>query len=176
MTTKAVAADEWYWEGLRDKVLYSYGVDISDLIPKDELLVERSSRTKGRAKRFFLRDLHHGAKLLATVRDNGSLAITMDFAAILMSSEDFLKSAVWVDAESVEYVAAGRSIFAGHVSRVGPNVRPGLDVAALSPEGTLIAVGRCLLPPSLAYKRGAGVFVKIRDYLRRRRLVRTGSL
>ncbi len=163
--------DEWYWKGLRDKVLYSYGVDISDFIPKNGLLVERSLKTKGRAKRFFLKDLDDargGVKLLATIRDNGSLAITMDFAALLMLHEAFLESAVWVDAESVEYVAAGRSVFTGHVDRVGSNVRPGLDVAVLSPDGRLIGVGRCLLPSNLAYKRGVGVFIKMRDHLHRK--------
>lgn len=154
----------WYWRSLRDKVLYEYGVDIGGLLDPGQLEFVPSSRNPIR----FLRVGIRGGPHLAALREDGSLAISMEFARILMRSPEFLDSCVVVDGESVEFVRGGMSAMSGHVARVGRNVSLGMDVCVLSPEGELIAVGTCSLPPKLAASR-SGPFVRVRAHAGPRR-------
>ncbi len=151
----------WYWRSLREKVLYEYGVDLEGILDPSQLEFRPSSRTPARFREVRIK----GGPHLAALREDGSLALSLEMARLLMSSPAFLESCVVVDQESVEHVRRGMSVMSGHVLRVGSNVAYGLDVCVLSPAGELIAVGTCALPPRLSGGR-AGPFIKVRDHLR----------
>lgn len=156
------------------KLRYLYGVSADKLLKPDQVLIEESSRTRGRVKRVYRQTGDGQLELLATAREDGSLAITLALASILKEDPIFSKSFVVVDDESVPFVSKGRSVMAGHVVRVGENVHVGLDVPIVPiDEREVIAVGVFQLPVSLAFRRGAGVVVKVRDYINR---YRGGSL
>ncbi|MGC8969750.1 MAG: PUA domain-containing protein [Conexivisphaera sp.] len=150
---------DWYWRSLREKLLYTYGVDAGDLLDPSALEFTPSSRTPYR----FLRVRIRGGPHLAALREDGSLAISLELARILSRSPEFSRSCVVVDGDSVEFVRRGMSVMSGHVVRVGDNVAPGMDVCVASPEGEVIAVGECLLPPRLSGSR-SGPFVRIRAH------------
>ena len=151
----------WYWRSLRSKVLYEYGVDVEELLDPSQIEFESSSRTPSRFMSVRVRNGPH----LAALREDGSLAISMEFARVLLRSPQFQESCVVVDGDSVEFVRRGMSVMSGHVMRIGSNVVPGLDVCVLSPDGELIAVGTCVLPPRLSGAR-AGPLVKVRAHER----------
>ena len=150
---------DWYWRSLREKIIYEYGVDVDGILDPSRLEFKRSSRTHSR----FIAVGIRGGPHLAALREDGSLAISRELARMLLRSPDFAESCVVVDRDSVEFVRKGMSVMSGHVLRVGANVRPGLDVCVLAPDGELIAVGTCLLPPRLSSSR-SGPFVKVRDH------------
>ncbi|MGC9177758.1 MAG: PUA domain-containing protein [Conexivisphaera sp.] len=152
---------EWYWRSLRSKVLYEYGVDIEELLDPSQVEFDGSSRTPSRFMSVRIRDGPH----LAALREDGSLAISVEFARILLRSPQFQESCVVVDGDSVEFVRRGMSVMSGHVMRIGSNVVPGLDVCVLSPDGEPIAVGSCVLPRRLSGAR-SGPLVKVRAHER----------
>ena len=153
-------SQEWYWRSFRSKVLYEYAVDVEDLLDPSQVEFRASSRTPTR----FLSVRLKGGPHLAALREDGSLALSVEFARLLLRSPRFLESCVVVDQESVEYVRRGMSVMSGHVLRVGSNVAPGMDVGVLSPEGELLAVGTCVLPPRLGFSR-SGPFVRVRAHV-----------
>jgi len=138
-----------------------FGPSVSDALP-DSLKFEFSRRT-GRIKNFSL-----DGRLLATLRTDGGLALTIEGARhFVESSKQFRQNCVVPVEEAVPFVSEGRSLFCRHVQWCGQNVRAGSDVAILDGEG-VIAVGIAVLGSALINKYSRGVAVKVREGIKGR--------
>jgi len=62
-----------------------------------------------------------------------------------------------------EYARAGRSIFAKHVLRYDPQIRPGDEVIVVDEDDDLLAVGRAVLSGEEMLSIKRGVAMKTRE-------------
>lgn len=141
---------------LRATFDYIFGPGASEAIPWDRVSLEVSKRS-GRVRKVLV-----DGRLVATVRPDGGIALTVEGARLLLKSESFREFCVVVRREAAEFVAEGRSVFSRYVVRCGARVRPGCEVAVLDEEGRLLAVGVAAVPPSVMIGAESGVAVKVR--------------
>lgn len=135
-----------------------FGSGTSKGLPADpDILL---SRRTGR-----IRTVSHGGRLLCTARIDGSLAITVHFAQMLLGTKGFRENCIEVSGEAVPFVSDGRSVFCRHVVWCGRNVRTAMDTPVLSGD-RVIAVGRALLSGEMIPGFRRGVAVKVRDSLK----------
>ena len=138
-----------------------FGAGVSDVLPAD--LNFEFSRKTGRIKNFSI-----DGKLVATLRTDGGLALTVAGAQFLAeSSKQFRENCVVPVQEAVPFVTEGRSLFCRHVGWSGANVRAGSDVAIIN-DGTVIAVGIAVLGSRQMALYSRGVAVKVREGLKSR--------
>lgn len=135
-----------------------FGTGVSKWLPKD-LRFTYSKRT-GRIQHVYQNDM-----LLCTLRIDGGLAITPNFAQILMKSKKFRENCVEVDDDSKPFVEAGNSVFCNHITWFGKNILIGSDVAVLH-GNRVIAVGKAIVSSKMMRSLKRGVAVKIRDSLK----------
>ena len=135
---------------------YQFGPGAGEALFPDDVEVIRSRRT-GRIKHIKLK----GA-LLATVRaQDGLLSLTIHGAKRLLP---FLRGRyiVVVSDEAAPFVAEGRSVFAKHVLKADPGIRPGDEVLVVDGAGRLLAGGKAILTgrEMTIFKRGVAVKVR----------------
>lgn len=166
----------------RDKVCRHvdaiFGAGVSDALPAagndddDDGMGFEFSRKTGRIKNFSI-----SGKLIATLRTDGGLALTVAGAQFLASSRSgkpFKENCVVPVQDAVPFVTEGRSLFCRHVDRCGANVKAGSDVAIItvpndgSDSYTVIAVGIAVLGFSQMGRYNRGVAVKVREGLKSR--------
>ena len=141
---------------------YLYGPDASSYWPIRELSFETSKRT-GRIKRIYWK-----GKLLGTVRENGSIALSLLGARLLARCERIRNEyCVVVSKDAVEPVSQGKSVFAKHVLYSGDKIRPKMDVIVLDPDGNVIAVGQSTLSARAMKEMDRGVAIKVREGLKK---------
>ncbi len=136
---------------------YIFGRGVSGVLPLDRVEFTVSKRT-GRVKTATL-----DGGLLATMRSDGSIALTVYGAGLLVGFEGFLENCVVVEEGPDQFVAEGRSVFAKHVVKCGDRVRPASDVAVLDVKGDVLAVGRAILSAKMMREFDRGVAVKVRE-------------
>ena len=137
-----------------------FGDGVSKLLPKD---IEMTfSRKTGR-----IRTVSHKGKLLCTLRIDGSLAVTIYFAQILLKSKAFKEHCIEINQDAAPFVQQGRSVFCKHVVRCGKKVSVSMDVSILF-QDQVIAVGKALLSYEMISDFNRGAAVKIRDSLKSR--------
>lgn len=136
-----------------------YGAGASACIPSD---ITMTYYRTGR-----IREVYHNGTLLCTLRIDGGLAITLDFARILLQCKGFDEYCIEVDDDAAPFVAEGKSVFASHVVRCGKYVRISSDVPILY-DNDVIAVGRAVLSEPMIAGSRRGVVVRVRDSLKRR--------
>ena len=83
----------------------------SKYLPKDIDII--FSRKTGR-----IRTVSHKGKLLCTLRINGSLAISIDFAQTLLQNKKFRDNCIEINKDAAPFVMEGRSVFCKHVVMV----------------------------------------------------------
>lgn len=138
-----------------------FGKGTSKFLPKD-LDIELSRKT-GR-----IRTVSHKGKLLCTLRINGSLAISIDFAQTLLQSKTFRENCIEINKDAAPFVMEGRSVFCKHVVWCGKNVRIAADTPILF-ENKIIAVGKAILSSEMISDFNRGVAIKVRDSLKSRK-------
>lgn len=142
-----------------------FGAGVSGALPTD-LQFEFSRRT-GRIKNFRI-----DGKLVATLRTDGGLALTIEGAQFLAdNSRAFRENCVVPVQDAVPFVSEGRSLFCRHVGWCGANVRAGSDVAVLDGNDghdSVIAVGIAVLGSGLMGRYSRGVAVKVREGIKGR--------
>lgn len=138
-----------------------FGSGVSSVLSAD-LQFEFSRRT-GRIKNFSLEN-----RLVATLRTDGGLALTIFGAQHLAGSRQFLENCVIPVQEAVPFVSEGRSLFCRHVHWCGSNVAAGSDVAVLDESCNVIAVGVAVLGSGLMHQFKKGVAVKVREGIKGR--------
>ena len=135
-----------------------FGAGVSRHVPK-QIEFFFSKRT-GR-----IREVHHKQNLLCTLRIDGGLAITPYFAQILMKSKKFKENCLEIDKDSKPFVEDGRSVFCGHITSCGKNIRIQSEVPVLY-KNKVIAVGKAILSSEMMKGQTMGVALKIRDSLK----------
>lgn len=136
---------------------YFYGKGVAKHLPWTRMAYLRSRRSQ-RMKKVLL-----GDRLLATIREDGSIAYTLGCARYLMKSAAFKESCIFVNDDAAQFVVNGRSLFSKHVLKVGANVKPGLEVCLLDKEGKLLAVGKAILPRGYMGRMKSGAAVRVRE-------------
>ena len=143
---------------LRHNIDALFGQGVSKYIPKNiEFLF---SKKTGR-----IREVYHNQKLLCTLRIDGGLAITPFFAQTLMKSKKFKENCLEIDQDSKPFVEDGRSVFCGHITWCGKNIRIQSEVPILY-KNKVIAVGKAILSSKMMKTQTRGVAVKVRDSLK----------
>lgn len=141
---------------------YLYGAGSSSYWPLDELQFEISKKT-GRVKR-----VYWNGKLLSTIKENGSMALTLLGASLLVKCKRIRDEyGVTVSKEAAGPVSEGKSVFAKHVVCCGDRIRPKMDVPVFDPEGNLIAIGQSVLSARAMREMKRGVAVKVREGLKK---------
>ena len=138
-----------------------FGPGSSKYLPKDIDVI--LSRKTGR-----IRTVSHKGKLLCTLRINGSLAISIDYAQILLQSKTFRENCIEINKDAAPFVMEGRSVFCKHVVWCGKNVRIAADTPILF-ENKIIAVGKAILSSEMISDFNRGVAIKVRDSLKSRK-------
>ena len=138
-----------------------FGTGSSKYLPKDIDII--LSRKTGR-----IRTVSHKGKLLCTLRINGSLAISIDFAQTLLQSKTFRENCIEINNDAAPFVMEGRSVFCKHVVWCGKNVRVSSDTPILF-EHKVIAVGKAILSSEMISDFKRGVAIKVRDSLKSRK-------
>ena len=138
-----------------------FGSGSSKYLPKDIDVI--LSRKTGR-----IRTVSHKGKLLCTLRINGSLAISIDFAQMLLQSKTFRENCIEINKDAAPFVMEGRSVFSKHVVWCGKNVRVAADTPILF-ENNVIAVGKAILSSEMISDFNRGVAIKVRDSLKSRK-------
>ena len=138
-----------------------FGTGSSKYLPKDIDII--LSRKTGR-----IRTVSHKGKLLCTLRINGSLAISIDFAQTLLQSKTFRENCIEINNDAAPFVMEGRSVFCKHVVWCGKNVRVAADTPILF-ENQVIAVGKAILSSEMISNFKRGVAIKVRDSLKSRK-------
>ncbi|NWG09396.1 MAG: queuine tRNA-ribosyltransferase [Nitrososphaerales archaeon] len=136
---------------------YLFGRGTSSVIPVDRLNFAFSKRT-GRMKSVLL-----DGKLLATLRSDGGIALTIHGADLLTKHPGFFENCVVVGDEAREYVSMGRSAFVKHVVSCGDRIRPGSEVVVVDTNRRVIAVGKAILSARMMRSFKQGVAVKVRE-------------
>ena len=137
-----------------------FGNGTSKLLPKD---IEMTfSRKTGR-----IRTVSQKGKFLCTLRIDGSLAISIHFAQMLLKNKKFKENCIEINSDAAPFVEQGRSVFCKHVISCGKNVQISADTPVLF-KNKVIAVGRALLSSDMISDFDRGVAIKIRDSLKSR--------
>jgi len=118
---------------------------------------EYSKRT-GRIKNFSIKN-----RLVATLRIDGGLAITIFGAKEFLKSQQFKQNCVVPTEKVIPFVREGRSLFCKHVEWCGSNVKAGSDVAIVDSVDNVVAVGRALVGYNHMKNYQKGVAVKVRE-------------
>jgi conserved protein with predicted RNA binding PUA domain len=138
---------------------YLFGRNVSKAVPRDGMKLEYSRRS-GRVKL-----VYHGDSLFATVRPNGSMALSVYGADILTKSRPFLDNCITIADDAVPFVKGGKSVFCKFVTKVGKRIRPRGDVAILDHSGRVIGVGTSVLAGKFIQQFKSGAAVKVREGL-----------
>lgn len=137
-----------------------FGRGISSSIPINRFEFTFSKRT-GKIK-----NILYNNELVATLRTDGWLALTIYGANLLLQSKNFRENCVTVRNDVVEFISNGKSVFCKHVIKCGNNVMIGSDVAVLDQDDNVIAVGKAVLSSRMIKEFKRGVAVKVRKGLK----------
>jgi conserved protein with predicted RNA binding PUA domain len=140
---------------------YLFGRGVSKALPRGSYRLTHSRRS-GRVKL-----VHLDGKLFATVKPNGSMALSMSGAETLSRSREFRKNCVQVSDEAAQFVQGGRSVFCKFVERAGANVYPRGEVAVVDGSWKVLGVGTAVLNGAHMTLFKSGVAVKVRQGLPR---------
>jgi conserved protein with predicted RNA binding PUA domain len=138
---------------------YLFGRNVSKAIPRDGMKLEFSRRS-GRVKL-----VYHGDRLFATVRPNGSMALSVYGATILSKRHPFLDNCVTISDDAVPFVKGGKSVFCKFVTKAGKRIRPRSDVAILDSSGHVVGVGTSVMAGKFIQQFKSGAAVKVREGL-----------
>ena len=136
---------------------YIFGKGVSGSLPVDNLRFTFSKRT-GKIK-----SIYHNDELLASMRSDGSIAITLHFASILKKRNRLKGNCITVRNGVEDFIALGLSVFSKHIIKCGDNIRRGSEVVILNFKGEIIAVGRAKISSKMMLVFKRGVAVKVRD-------------
>lgn len=142
---------------LATMVDYLFGKGVSRALPPNGIRLVYSKRS-GRVKLVFT-----GDKRFATVKPNGSMALSVYGASVLVRSRSFLRNCVVVDDDAVEFVRGGKSVFCKFVQSAGGNIYPKSEVVLLDGRGRVLGVGMAVVAGRFMTQFKSGVAVKVRE-------------
>jgi predicted RNA-binding protein (TIGR00451 family) len=143
---------------LRKMADYQFGEGTGSILFPDDIIIEKSKKT-GKIRRIIL-----NGKVIATIRArDGLIALTIYGAEIIRSKTRPPKMRVVVMNEVADVIKEGRNIFAKHVKKADPEIRPGEEVIVVDENDELLAVGKALLNGEEMTLFRSGVAVKVRS-------------
>ena len=141
---------------LRTVADYQFGAGAgAALFPDDDLTVRRS--TSGRPRQV----LADEGRIVSYGTD-GRFTLGVEGGVRLVESLSAPSNRVTVGEESEPFVRDGKNAFAKFVRAVDPAVRPGDEVAVVTPEDDVVGVGRAELSADAMadFETGMAVFVR----------------
>lgn len=135
---------------------YLFGRGVSRALPRSGFRFFYSRRS-GRIKL-----IQHQGKLFATVKPNGTMALSIYGATLLAKTPRFRENCVQVSDDVALFVKGGRSVFCKFVKWAGGNVYPKGEVAVIDSGGKVLGVGMAVLNGSVMTQFKSGVAVKVR--------------
>jgi uncharacterized protein with predicted RNA binding PUA domain len=135
---------------------YLFGKGVSRALPRKGLRLFRSRRS-GRVKLIRLDE-----KLFATVKPNGTMALSVFGAQTLSRSRRFRDSCVQVSEDAAQFVFGGRSVFCKFVTWSGKSVYPKGEVAIVDQNWNVLGVGMAVLNGAHMEQFKSGTAVKVR--------------
>jgi len=142
-----------------------FGTHTFDILMQDhrngDFTFQYSKRT-GRIRNFSIKN-----RLVATLRTDGGLALTIFGATELLKDKRFKQNCVIPTEQALEFVRMGRSLFCKHVVWCGSNVKVGSDVAVIDRADNVVAVGRALVGNTTMESYRKGIAVKVREGIKR---------
>ncbi len=135
---------------------YLFGKGVSRALPHEGFRLVYS-RKSGRLKLVF-----HEGLLFATVKPNGSMALSVYGADILARSARFKENCVTVADEAAAFVRGGKSVFCKFVTRAGRNVLPKSEVAIVDGRGRILGLGTAVMNGKFIRQFGSGIAVRVR--------------
>ena len=144
--------------GLRTTADYQFGAGAgAALFPEDDdLEVKRSS--SGRPQQVLVADGR-----LVTYGTDGRFTLGLAGGRRLLDALEPPTGRVVVGDDSEPFVRDGKNVFAKFVAGVGPEVRPGDEVAVVHENGALLAVGRAELSADAMADFDTGMAVMVRE-------------
>ncbi|WP_135828296.1 PUA domain-containing protein [Halorussus halobius] len=143
---------------LRTVADYQFGPGVgAALFPESERLTVRRS-SSGRPQQVLA-----DAGRVVTYGTDGRFTLGLEGGRRLAAALDPPAGRVTVGDESDPFVRDGKNVFAKFVSRVGPEVRPGDEVAVVHRDGGLLAVGRAELSARSMADFDTGMAVLVRE-------------
>jgi predicted RNA-binding protein (TIGR00451 family) len=133
---------------------YQFGNGVGQILFGKSVRIECSRKT-GRIRHVFVND-----QLIATLRPkDGYLALTTHGASIILSRAKNPPNIVSVETDVSEAIQAGGDVFAKHVVRADPELRPADEAIVTDQRGALLGVGRAVLSgvEMMDFKRGVAV-------------------
>lgn len=140
---------------LRATADYQFGKGVGSELFPDEVLV---LRTKGR-----IRQVRLGDDLLCAIRaSDGFIVLNRKGAEIVHAALKYPRLRVVVTDDAAPFVAGGKTVFAKHVVKADPEIRPGEEVLVVDKDDRLLASGKALLTGEemVAFKVGKAVNVR----------------
>ena len=136
---------------------YQFGHGVGQVLFGKLILIERSRKT-GRIRHVFA-----NGQLIATLRPkDGYLALTTHGAGTILSKIKNPPNVVSVANDVSEAIQAGGDVFAKHVVRADPELRPADEAIVTDESGSLLGVGRAVLNGAEMLNFRRGVAVKLR--------------
>ncbi len=121
-----------------------------------------------------IRYIYLGENLLATLRPrNGLLALTLHGAERLVKCKKAAHLTIRVRNDVTSFVRKGSDVFCKHVTKVSPLLKPGDEVIVVDRSRELQAVGKTVLSGEEIASFKAGVAVKVRRGVERKKTGRT---
>ncbi len=116
---------------------YQFGPPAGRLLIPGNVLVSVSPNT------LRIRSVVLDGRILATLRaQDGLYSLGLEGARLLHRGMPEPRLRVYVETGVAEYIARGRNVFAKHVVRVDPEIRPGDEVLVVDEQDRLLAVGK----------------------------------
>ncbi len=124
------------------------------------------SRRTGRMRHIFRHN-----RLIATLRPkDGCLALTPYGGSILVSKMKKPPNLVVITKEVSSFIRGGGDVFAKHVVRSDPQLRPMDEAIICDEDGAILAVGRCVMSGNDMSYFKRGVAVKVRGSVKPERI------
>ena len=117
---------------------YLYGEDIDELFKEREIRYELSNNTNR------LRFIYVDDKLFATITSNGTYALTIHAANILINYSDYMRNCVMIRNDVEQFIKVGGSVFNKHIIDAGKNVLPDSEAIIINKNKKVIVVGKAL--------------------------------
>ncbi|WP_455364985.1 PUA domain-containing protein [[Eubacterium] cellulosolvens] len=142
---------------LRGIANYQFGKGAGERLFPKSISIEVSRRTKK------IRSIYFRDTLLATLRPtNGLFALTIFGADRLMKNRATKYLKVCIQSDISPFIIKGGDVFAKHVIRASPRLKPQEEVLIVDKSGKLLAVGRAILSGEEMLSFKSGVAVKVR--------------
>ena len=135
---------------------YLYGEDIDKLFEKRKVRYELSNNTNR------LRFIYVDDKLFATIRSNGTYALTIHGANILVNYSDYMRNCVMVNNDIEQFIKVGGSVFNKHIIDAGKNVLPDSEAIIVKENKKVMGIGKALTSNDIMKKSNRGAAIKVR--------------